>query len=100
MLALSKVEGPVLNSVEGSKGGSRVIMVAGERRLACIHVRRDECKGCRFCVDICPKQVYGMTDFYNVRGYRVPEVSDEAACVACRRCETICPELAIYIEPA
>jgi formate hydrogenlyase subunit 6/NADH:ubiquinone oxidoreductase subunit I len=35
-----------------------------------------------------------------VRGYRVPEVSDEAACVACRRCETICPELAIYIEPA
>jgi len=83
-------------------------MVDGQRRLAChehsrmacIHVRRDECKGCRFCVDICPKQVYGMTDFYNVRGYRVPEVSDEAACVACRRCETICPELAIYIEPA
>jgi 2-oxoglutarate ferredoxin oxidoreductase subunit delta len=74
--------------------------VAGERRLACIHVRRDECKGCRFCVDICPKQVYGMTDRFNVRGYRVPEVCDEAACVACRRCEIICPELAIYIEAA
>jgi len=55
-------------------------MVNGERRLARIHVRRDDCKGCRFCVDICP--------------------CDEAACVACRRCETICPELAIYIEPA
>jgi len=39
-----------------------------------------------------------MTDLYNVRGYRVPAVCDEAACVACRRCETICPELAIYIE--
>jgi 2-oxoglutarate ferredoxin oxidoreductase subunit delta len=68
------------------------------RRMAHIHVRRDECKGCRFCVVICPKQVYEMTDRYNVRGYRVPEVCDEAACVACQRCETICPELAIYIE--
>jgi 2-oxoglutarate ferredoxin oxidoreductase subunit delta len=77
-----------------------VTTVDGERRLARIHVRQDECKGCRFCVDICPKQVYEMADHYNVRGYRVPEVCDEVACVACRRCETICPELAIYIELA
>ena len=37
-----------------------------------------------------------MTDLYNMRGYRVPEVYDEAARVACRRCETICPELALW----
>jgi len=75
-------------------------MASGERRLARIHVRREECKGCRFCVEICPQRVYEMTNLFNLRGYRVPEVSREAACVACRRCETICPELAIYIEPA
>jgi len=67
-------------------------------RWAHIHIRNSECKGCRFCVEICPKRVYEMTTTYNEQGYRVPHPSHEEECIVCRRCETACPDLAIYIE--
>lgn len=69
-----------------------------QRRLAHIHIRSSECKGCRYCVEICPKRVYEMTTVYNELGYRVPRPSHEEECIVCRRCETACPELAIYVE--
>jgi len=68
------------------------------RRLAHIHIRSSECKGCRYCVEICPKRVYEMTTVYNEQGYRVPRLSHEEECIVCRRCETACPDLAIYVE--
>jgi NAD-dependent dihydropyrimidine dehydrogenase PreA subunit len=40
-----------------------------------------------------------MSTTYNVLGYALPAIVRPEACIACLRCETICPDLALYIEP-
>lgn len=67
--------------------------------LAHIHFRPQFCKGCAYCVELCPKDVYVMSTTYNTQGYALPDVARPEACIACLRCETICPDLALYIEP-
>lgn len=62
-----------------------------------IHIERDRCKGCRFCVEYCPKDVLKMSDDFNVKGYHPPDIVNENDCVYCQLCETICPEFAIFV---
>lgn len=77
-------------------------MTADRRKgpgLAYVHFRPEFCKGCAYCVKICPKDVYAMSATYNALGYAVPAIVRPEACIACLRCETMCPDLALYIEP-
>jgi 2-oxoglutarate ferredoxin oxidoreductase subunit delta len=62
-----------------------------------IHIKKDRCKGCAFCVEYCPKDVLEMSEEFNVKGYHPPFVRDEDACVYCQLCESICPEFAIFV---
>ncbi len=62
-----------------------------------IHIEKDRCKGCSFCVEYCPKDVLEMSEEFNVKGYHPPFVKDEDACVYCQLCESICPEFAIFV---
>lgn len=62
-----------------------------------IHIVKDRCKGCGFCVEYCPKDVLKMSDDFNVKGYHPPIVINEDDCVFCQLCETICPEFAIFV---
>jgi 2-oxoglutarate ferredoxin oxidoreductase subunit delta len=62
-----------------------------------IHIEKDRCKGCGFCVEYCPKEVLELSEEFNIKGYHPPFVKDEAACVYCQLCETICPEFAIFV---
>ncbi|MDR3348806.1 MAG: 4Fe-4S binding protein [Acidaminococcales bacterium] len=53
------------------------------------------CKGCGICVAFCPKQVLGISEIEKV------QIVNGAACIACRQCETRCPDFAIFVaEPA
>ena len=63
-----------------------------------IHLRREWCKGCTFCVELCPKRVYVLSEEFSERGYHFPVVEREEECVACRRCEVMCPDIAIHVE--
>jgi len=65
-----------------------------------VHVIEPRCKECSFCIEFCPNDILRMSDRFNQKGYRVPEVipGKTADCVACRHCEDICPEFCIYIE--
>ncbi len=58
------------------------------------------CKGCRFCIDFCPKDVLEESRDMNSKGYHYPVVAPgkEDACVHCGFCTLICPEFAIYTE--
>ncbi|MDY7039731.1 MAG: 4Fe-4S binding protein [Chloroflexota bacterium] len=61
-----------------------------------IHVIRERCKGCGWCVAYCPRKVLEVSNEFNSKGYHPPCVVNEVACVSCGLCEMICPEFAIY----
>ena len=62
-----------------------------------IHLIKDRCKGCEFCIEFCPNNVLILSDEFNSKGYHPPKVAETDCCIACRLCELICPEFAIYI---
>jgi 2-oxoglutarate ferredoxin oxidoreductase subunit delta len=61
-----------------------------------IHIIKDRCKGCSFCVEFCPKNVLEMSEEYNMKGYHPPYVKNPDKCVNCGLCEMLCPEFAIW----
>jgi len=62
-----------------------------------IHIVRDRCKGCGFCVEYCPKDVLVLSEDFNIKGYHPPMATKPAECVHCQLCEMLCPEFAIFV---
>ena len=54
-------------------------------------VDEPKCTGCGTCAEICPMQVFEITD-------KKAKVKNPSACIACRACEVQCPEECIKIE--
>ncbi len=63
-----------------------------------VFVIPNRCKGCKFCIEYCPKQVLGYSEDINEKGYHFPVVAKgkELECIHCRFCDLVCPELAIF----
>ncbi|MHA1822049.1 MAG: 4Fe-4S dicluster domain-containing protein [Promethearchaeota archaeon] len=55
------------------------------------------CKGCGYCIDECPKGVLDFDDEPSPKGYYLCKIVHPEDCIACKRCELICPEMAIYL---
>ena len=66
------------------------------RRKGIVHVIKDLCKGCGLCVWICPVKVLTLSNEVNKYGWRIPKAKE--GCIACRLCETYCPDMAIWVE--
>jgi len=62
-----------------------------------IHILKERCKGCGFCIEFCPWDVLERSEEFNSTGYQLPAVKDEGACIGCGLCEMLCPEFAIYV---
>ncbi|MCK4337650.1 MAG: 4Fe-4S binding protein [Candidatus Aminicenantes bacterium] len=62
-----------------------------------IHIDKNQCKGCGFCVEYCPKDILELSEEFNAKGYHPPFVKNEDECCYCQLCETICPEFAIFV---
>ena len=65
-----------------------------------VHVITERCKECSFCVEFCPKDVLEMGKAFNKKGYMYTKVvsGKEKDCTACRMCENVCPEFAIFVQ--
>jgi len=65
-----------------------------------VHINEERCKDCSFCIEFCPRDVLEKSDRFNKKGYNVVRVAAgrKEFCVACRHCEDICPEFALWIE--
>ena len=63
-----------------------------------VHVIAERCKECSFCINYCPAEVLVYSDDVNAKGYHFPVVAEDkaSACIHCRFCDLICPELAIF----
>lgn len=61
-----------------------------------LHIIKERCKGCGFCVEYCPRGVLQLSNEFNSKGYHPPMVIKEHMCVNCDLCEMICPEFAIF----
>ena len=55
-----------------------------------ITIKKEWCKGCSICVDICPEHVLAM-------GKGVAEVVNIEACTTCKLCEMHCPDFAVVV---
>ncbi|WXG43598.1 MAG: 4Fe-4S binding protein [Promethearchaeati archaeon SRVP18_Atabeyarchaeia-1] len=62
-----------------------------------IHLIKDQCKGCSYCIEFCPKKVLEESQEINARGVHPPRVADESKCVVCNFCTSVCPDFAIYV---
>ena len=82
----------------------RVPMDLAEARVPCgqVHVIEDRCKQCNYCIEYCPADVLVYSPRINAKGYHYPQVADDkaGACVLCKFCDLICPELAIFTTDA
>ena len=70
---------------------------ATETKKHSVHVDKERCKGCRFCIEFCPQHILYETDEVNSKGYYLVRMTDEGACIACDMCTMICPEFAIHV---
>ena len=61
-----------------------------------LHIIKERCKGCGFCVEYCPKDVLEMSEGFNSKGYHYPVAAESDSCVNCDLCEMLCPDFAIY----
>ncbi len=57
----------------------------------------EKCKGCHYCVDVCPMKCISLTGEVNTKGYETVTFNEET-CIACGSCYTMCPDYAIVIE--
>jgi 2-oxoglutarate ferredoxin oxidoreductase subunit delta len=62
-----------------------------------IHILKDQCKGCGYCISFCPKKVLAESEEINVRGVHPPKILDESKCILCNFCMAVCPDFAIFV---
>ena len=60
-------------------------------------LREDMCKACRFCINICPVDVFAWREKPNKIGWVPVTVAHEENCVGCMLCFQICPDFCIDV---
>lgn len=63
-----------------------------------IHIDGKLCKGCYFCIEVCPATVFGKSNEHSPKGYIIAKVERPEDCITCRMCERICPDFAISVH--
>ena len=66
------------------------------------HIRIDgeRCKGCLFCIELCPKKSIFLSEELNLKGYFVAAFEAGKECNGCGICALMCPDVAIEVERA
>ena len=66
-----------------------------------IEIDGERCKGCLFCIELCPKKSIHPSEELNLKGYFVAAFDGaKDSCNGCGICALMCPEVAIEVEKA
>jgi 2-oxoglutarate ferredoxin oxidoreductase subunit delta len=63
-----------------------------------IQIDGERCKGCLFCIDVCPKESIFLSEELNLKGYLVAAFDPDKGCTGCGNCALMCPDVAIEVE--
>lgn len=67
--------------------------------MAKVIFHEDKCKGCKLCIQFCPKQIIELDkNKINQKGFYAVHITDETKCTGCSSCAIMCPDVAIEIE--
>jgi 2-oxoglutarate ferredoxin oxidoreductase subunit delta len=58
----------------------------------------DKCKGCSFCIIVCPVNHLKFSDSLNKRGVVYAIENSSSECIGCGHCFFMCPECCIKIK--
>jgi 2-oxoglutarate ferredoxin oxidoreductase subunit delta len=72
--------------------------MAKKKKEISIYIDEKLCKGCDICVELCPKDVFTISEQINQQGYYIPIPTSIDVCTRCMLCELICPELAVILK--
>jgi 2-oxoglutarate ferredoxin oxidoreductase subunit delta len=61
-----------------------------------VHVDRERCKGCSFCVEFCPTHALELDKGFNAKGYHPPVLARAQDCNGCDLCGLYCPDFSIH----
>lgn len=60
-------------------------------------IHSERCKGCKYCINSCPKEALEVTGELNDKGYSIVKVDDEK-CICCGICYNVCPDYVFEIQ--
>jgi 2-oxoglutarate ferredoxin oxidoreductase subunit delta len=68
-----------------------------------IEIDQEFCKGCKLCIEVCPKGVISLSNALNLSGYHPANFTErdvkkgKRRCTGCSLCAVMCPEVAIEV---
>ncbi len=67
--------------------------------MARIAISVEYCKGCGLCVDACSTGILELdSEVISAKGCHPVKCTDMEKCTGCRKCETMCPDVAIQVR--
>ncbi len=83
------------SGVKVQKSRNRCEVSVGARGK--VEINSELCKGCEYCVSVCPRSVLRIGDEINRSGYFYAVVLEPSLCTGCALCARICPDIAITV---
>jgi len=56
------------------------------------------CKGCGYCIEFCPNNVFEKSEEITEKGVTPPRIKNPDKCTLCGLCTRLCPDFALTIE--
>ncbi|MDR1309303.1 MAG: ferredoxin family protein [Deltaproteobacteria bacterium] len=57
----------------------------------------EACKGCGYCLEVCPGNVFDPGGVHNGKGYRPPVAARPGDCLGCQGCFMACPDFCLEV---